>query len=132
MTKSDLRVQKRKTSLNLLSNNYSYSQVQSKLKEKYGEGLSPRDLQLIRSSVFPSPSKQDLIDAFQSCFLTLALSEVKKAHPEVKKVIKKFADLMITLEKQQMLNDTLPEFRDSEIILIGLNTLEKSKKLWLT
>ena len=78
-----------------------------------------------------SPSKQELIDAFQNCFLALTEPEVKKCCPRVKKFIKKYADLMLNLEKIEVLNATIPEMRDSGLVSSTLNALEKSKKIWL-
>ena len=122
----------RQFALELLKQGKTNEQVQSQLKTTFGEGLSIRRLQLIRSSIVELPSKQVLIKAFQTCFLILTEPEVKKAYPNVLKTIKKYADLMINLEKQEMLSGVLPEYRGLDPILIALNTLEKSKEIWLS
>ena len=121
----------RQFALKLLKQGKTDAEVRTSLKDKFGESLSSRDLQLIRSSIVEIPSKQVLIKAFQTCFLILTEPEVKKAYPNVLKTIKKYADLMINLEKQEMLSGVLPEYRGLDPILIALNTLEKSKEIWL-
>ena len=123
----------RQFALNLLKQGKTDAEIQSEIKEKFGESLSPRDLQLVRSSIIDLPTDINVyIQAFKDCFTTLTNSPVKRSHSIVRKAIKKYADLMISLEKQEMLDSTPIPYRDSEPILIALDTLEKSKEGWLS
>jgi len=128
-----ISMKKRTYALELLKQGDLYTQVHSKVKEKFGEEISLQDLKLIKSAIFELPTDINLyIQAFKDTFTTLTNDHVKNSHPIVRKTLRLYADLMIGLEKQHLLNDTLPEFRENELILIGLKSFEGDKKRWLS
>ena len=92
---------KRIFALNLLQQNKSNVEINEILKEKFGSGMSARDLKDLRSVVLKFPSNEQWKKIFIEMFDIFAVIYQKSNNQEISIIVRKFADLRYNLMKHE-------------------------------
>lgn len=122
---------KKKYAQKLFREGNSYEQVRSMLKVKYGTSFSNRDLQKLRASDINIPKNaQVYIDSFEICFSVLC--NLRKTSKQAQDTVNEFADLFFDLEKQRIMDALPKDLRMDDIILNGMEMIDKKKEIYIT
>ena len=114
-------VKKRDFALRLLIQGKTNTQVNVTLKNKFGKGLSNRDLKKIRSIIVKLPRDALIyVNAFKECFGCL----IGNDDPAFKKVLEKYNFLYWDIVKDQLLQQIPNSIRTSDGILNGFDSIQ--------
>ncbi|WP_457556495.1 hypothetical protein [Candidatus Harpocratesius sp.] len=124
------KIDKKKFVLILLKNHLSYCEIQKKLKDKYGSGMSNRDLSLLRKKLNGKRFSKDL-KTYQKAFIKFyeSLLSLKSSinDPEIIEEINEYHDLYYETRKELVINNLPKDLRNPKVIKSIIESIDEIK-----
>ncbi len=125
-----LQLDKRTYTISLLKNHVDYDTIQNKLKDKFGSGMSNRDLGKLRKEIVEN-SLPKTLETYQKGFLTFyeSLLSMKDSitDPAILQEINEYHDLFYETRKDIAIKTLPKELRTSKVIQSIVESLDEIK-----
>jgi len=122
--------EKKEFALKLLKNHLPYGEIQEKLRERYGSGMSNRDLAILRKKIKENTLTKNL-ETYQNAFIkfyesVLSLKDIIE-DPEMKEEISDYHDLYYETRKDLAISNLPKDLRNPKIIKSIIESIDEIK-----
>ena len=124
------KIEKKEYTVNLLKNHLSYGEIQKNLKDKYGSGMSNRDLGILRKELYEKTLPKNL-ETYQNAFIKFyeSVLSLKSSinDPEIIEEINEYHDLYYDTRKDLIINNLPKDLRNPKVIISITESMNEIK-----
>ncbi|QEE16814.1 hypothetical protein DSAG12_02644 [Promethearchaeum syntrophicum] len=124
------KIQKKDYTIILLKNHLSYGEIQEKLKEKYGTGMSNRDLGMLRKEIKEKTLPKNL-ETYQNAFINFyeSVLSLKSSidDSEILDDINEYHDLYYETRKELIIKNLPKDLRNSKVVKSITESIDELK-----
>jgi len=124
------KIEKKEYTVKLLKNHLSYGEIQENLKDKYGSGMSNRDLGILRKELNEKTLPKNL-ETYQNAFIKFyeSVLSLKSSinDPEIIEEINEYHDLYYDTRKDLTINNLPKDLRNAKVVKSITESIDELK-----
>ena len=124
------KMEKKEYTVKLLKNHLSYGEIQENLKDKYGSGMSNRDLGILRKKLNEKTLPKNL-ETYQNAFIKFyeSVLSLKSSinDPEIIEEINEYHDLYYDTRKDLTINNLPKDLRNAKVVKSIIESIDELK-----